>query len=141
MTDLSQDELTVLLIAAKGESMIPIGKWGKAIKDLAARGLMRATDDANYFITEAGRKAQVDTEDADIRAMIVTNNRVVEAKQTAVLENRDVQLSRSIEQAALHPSFAIKTAQKVPGARPDRAAGQVIFEVVRRARDSADAGD
>ena len=27
MTDLSQDELTVLLIAAKGEPMIPIGRW------------------------------------------------------------------------------------------------------------------
>ena len=51
MTD---DELTVLMIASQGESMIPIGRWEKPIRDLTAQGFMRCNDSANYVITEKG---------------------------------------------------------------------------------------
>ena len=36
MTDLSQDELTVLMIAATGERMMPIGRWEAPAKSLVA---------------------------------------------------------------------------------------------------------
>ena len=54
MTD---DELTVLMIAAEGQSMIPIGRWEKPVRDLAFRGLLHKNDDVNYVITPEGRKA------------------------------------------------------------------------------------
>src|SRR5882757_7715260 len=51
MTD---DELTVLMIAAQGESMIPIGRWEVPILSLTTQGLMRRNDGSNYSITEKG---------------------------------------------------------------------------------------
>ena len=57
MSELSQDEFTVLLIAVEGESMIPIGRWRAPILALADRGLMKRNDGFNYGITPEGRKA------------------------------------------------------------------------------------
>ncbi len=54
MTD---DEMTVLMIASQGESMIPIGRWETPIRALTERGLMRSFDSVNYVITDAGTKA------------------------------------------------------------------------------------
>lgn len=54
MTD---DEMTVLLIAAQGESMIPIGRWEKPLLALAERGFMKRNDAVNYVITAKGREA------------------------------------------------------------------------------------
>jgi FkbM family methyltransferase len=53
MTD---DEMTVLLIAAQGESMIPIGRWEQPILALTERGLMKCNDAVNYGITAKGRE-------------------------------------------------------------------------------------
>ena len=58
--------LTVLMIAASGASMIPIGRWEKPVKGLARRGVLRAEDAVNYVITDAGRAASESAErDAD----------------------------------------------------------------------------
>jgi FkbM family methyltransferase len=54
---MTNDEMTVLMIAAEGESMIPIGRWEKPIHDLAQLGLMSKLDSTNYVITPAGREA------------------------------------------------------------------------------------
>lgn len=54
MTD---DEMTVLLIAAQGESMIPIGRWEQPLLALTERGLMRCYDGVNYGITAKGQEA------------------------------------------------------------------------------------
>ena len=40
MTDLSIDEQTVLLIAAEGERLIPIGRWKEPIDSLFAKGFL-----------------------------------------------------------------------------------------------------
>ena len=40
MTELSIDEQTVLLIAAEGERLIPIGRWKEPIDSLFAKGLL-----------------------------------------------------------------------------------------------------
>ena len=59
MSDLSQDELTVLMIAVHGESMMAIGRWQKPIESLLQKGYMqsRGGDNFNCVITPAGRAA------------------------------------------------------------------------------------
>lgn len=61
MSDLSADELTVLLIAAKGEPMIPIARWKAPTLSLIERGYLKPCghpgDPQGYFnnmITKAG---------------------------------------------------------------------------------------
>ena len=54
---LSDDERTVLMIAAAGQSMIPIRRWERPVKSLAAKGYLERLDDVNYVITAAGRAA------------------------------------------------------------------------------------
>ena len=51
---MTNDEMTVLMIAAEGEPMLPIGRWEKPIRDLETRGLMRNHDGISYFITDKG---------------------------------------------------------------------------------------
>lgn len=80
MSDLSADELTVLLIAAKGESMMPIGRWEAPVKSLLARGYLHAGDKFNNFITDAGRRAVNKDEDDTVRQMLNLNNTIVEQK-------------------------------------------------------------
>jgi hypothetical protein len=64
MTDLSTDEQTILLIAAKGERLIPIGRWKESIGALLKRGLLvrerHPGDPDGYFnnvISPSGRLA------------------------------------------------------------------------------------
>jgi hypothetical protein len=54
---LSVDERAVLMIAAEGVPMIPIGRWEASVKALARRGLMQMLDAVNYVITAAGQAA------------------------------------------------------------------------------------
>ncbi len=67
MSELSQDEVAVLLIAKQGQSMIPIGRWEKPTLDLAAKGLLRRADAVNYFITDKGLQAIQQRDDEDFR--------------------------------------------------------------------------
>ena len=83
MSDLSQDELTILMIAAEGESMMPIGRWEKPLDSLVAKGLMHRHDKFNVVITPDGRKACKETEDGNIRGLIEANNTMVTGKETA----------------------------------------------------------
>ena len=79
MPDLSQDELTVLLIAAEGESMMPIGRWEAPTQSLVAKGYLHANDKFNNVITEAGRKACKQAEDDSMRALVGVGNEIVQA--------------------------------------------------------------
>jgi len=83
MSDLTRDELTVLLIAAEGESMMPIGRWEAPLKSLLAKGYMHANDKFNNVITPAGRAAAQRDEDDTARRMIEANNNVVHGKEQA----------------------------------------------------------
>ena len=59
--DLTNDERTVLLIAARGHPMLAIGRWQEPVLSLVQKGFMRRdetrSDVENYVISEAGRKA------------------------------------------------------------------------------------
>lgn len=83
MIDLTQDELTVLLIAAEGKSMMPIGRWEGPVKSLVAKGYLSANDKFNNVITAAGRQAANQDEDNTARQMIEANNAIVNCKESA----------------------------------------------------------
>jgi hypothetical protein len=69
--ELSDDEYTILTIAAKGEPMMPIGKWKPAAESLVAKGFLKGTSSPqdpsgmfNLRITPAGIKASEESETA-----------------------------------------------------------------------------
>jgi hypothetical protein len=71
---LSNDERTILMIACAGESMIPIGRWERPVKSLAAKGYLKMIDHVNYVITAAGRRASEAAErEVDARLRQVRN--------------------------------------------------------------------
>lgn len=70
ITPLSNDERSVLMIAAQGQYMIPLGRWAEPVLSLAKRGFLKKLDDVNYVITEAGRLASDTAEDDAIRDML-----------------------------------------------------------------------
>ena len=83
MTDLTQDELTVLMIAAEGESMMPIGRWEDPVNNLVARGYLKRNDKFNNFITTEGRKALNRDEIETTKARIETTNQIVDGREKA----------------------------------------------------------
>lgn len=106
MSELSDDEFAVLCIANKGESMIPIGRWKEPTLSLARRGLLHANDPSNYVITAAGRVACCESEDASLRQVLESGAKVANAR---------TQAQQSIEQAALHLSYAAKASAVATG--------------------------
>ena len=83
MADLTNDEFTVLMIAAEGESMIPIGRWKAPIHALTERGLMQRNDESNYGITLAGREACAERnreDDAAMLRLLEGNSKTIEAR-------------------------------------------------------------
>jgi hypothetical protein len=74
---LTNDEKTILMIAASGQAMIPIGRWEKPTKALVERGYMAPrphpgdpTGHFNNFITDAGRLAIEQAEKDDFKDLI-----------------------------------------------------------------------
>jgi hypothetical protein len=90
MTDLTQDELTVLMIAAEGQSMMPIGRWEAPVESLVKRGLLRRADKFNNYITPAGRKAADAKDNANIEAVINARNEITYAQEKAAERARDI---------------------------------------------------
>lgn len=78
MTD---DEMTVLLIAAQGSSMIPIGRWEQSIFALTERGLMKCNDAVNYVITPKGREAvKQEEKERDAAFIKAATSKTIEAE-------------------------------------------------------------
>ncbi len=70
MDDLTDDEFSILLIAARGESVMPIGRWEKPVESLVAKGFLKQHDRHNNTITPAGRVALEKRENVDAVAWI-----------------------------------------------------------------------
>ena len=106
---LTSDEQTVLIIAAKGEPMMPIGHWRDSAKSLIAKGLLKPHphpgDPDGFFnlhITAAGQAAADDLEkqdDAALGEMIGPSNQVgiAQKKIRAHAEQIAVQLVDLVE--------------------------------------------
>jgi hypothetical protein len=83
MSELTPDELTVLLIACEGQSMMPIGRWEAPVESLVKRGFLSRSDKFNNYITDAGRAATQQKDDANFKAVIETRNAIVGAQEKA----------------------------------------------------------
>lgn len=83
MTKLTQDELTVLLIASQGESMMPIGRWQAPVESLLKRGYLHANDRFNNVITPEGRIAAELTQSHNERAVAEVHNEIQMAQARA----------------------------------------------------------
>lgn len=92
MSDLTDDELTVLLIADRGESMLPIGRWEYPVKRLVELGYMQSigghnlTDgsSANNVITPAGKRVVRQQTEARDNAMRQAFGKTVNGERPAV---------------------------------------------------------
>jgi hypothetical protein len=101
---LSDDEYTILTIAAKGEPMMPIGRWKPAALSLVAKGYLRGTPSPqdpdgmfNLRITPEGVKASEESEtamDALFGQIITGSNQIghLQKKARASAEQIAVQL-------------------------------------------------
>jgi hypothetical protein len=78
---LSDDELTVLLIAAQNQPMIPIGRWEAPTKSLIEKGYLKPhghpgdpTGHFNNYITDAGRLVaeQSEKQQDDLLGQVLT---------------------------------------------------------------------
>ncbi len=128
MPELTDDELTVLMIAAQGESMIAIGRWQKPTESLIQKGFMqsRGGDNFNCVITDAGRAACKEAEDAPYRAMIETAGKI----QTTQAQIPDFaeQAAHLLEKAGLASSI-------VTGDAPEAAIKKWGSVIINRALD------
>lgn len=90
MPDLTPDEKTVLLIAAQGEPMMPIGRWKAPTESLVKKGFMKPrphpgdpTGHFNHHITPIGQLAVYETEKEDDRELrsLITHSTVIGHEQ------------------------------------------------------------
>ena len=123
-TPLSDDEFTVLLIAAEDQSMMPIGRWRAPVESLLARGYLRSLDRFNNVITPEGRKA-IEARNADDASAIGQAYRQVADAQ--------VEARRAVEEAAQALAHAARVSVGATGDRLDTAVLNWNGELLRRA--------
>ena len=124
---LTDDEYAILMIAAEGRSMLPIGRWEKPVNDLVARGLMIRHDPSNNTISPAGREALEQRERDDIAAIRAVGQKLAgaQAAQTSIRE--------LAEQAAQLLAQAARASAEVTGDHPEVAVRKWIDEIYVRA--------
>lgn len=127
MPDLTEDELAVLMIAARGESMIAIGRWEQPINHLVQMGLLLRHDKANHTITPAGREvlqAEEKITDKALGGLIESSSRVGAAQKSI----RDF-----AEQAAQLLAEASRESARITGDRKEYAAQEWSRIILNRA--------
>jgi hypothetical protein len=131
MSDLSQDELTVLLIASKGEPMMPIGRWREPTVNLIARGYMKPrphpgdpTGHFNNYITPEGM-AVAQQNDGDV---------VRDAGMTATaISHEQRKIRANAEQIAVQLVDLATASNKVTGDDPKVALEKWTLLIAKRA--------
>jgi hypothetical protein len=90
MSDLTQDELTVLMIAAEGEPMMPIGRWEAPCRSLVEKGYLKPhpqpgdpSGGHNLHITTDGKIIASKEEDARLRAVLTVNSQIQHTQKIA----------------------------------------------------------
>jgi hypothetical protein len=125
---ITDDEFTVLMIAAKGEYMLPIGRWKPSIEALTERGLMvgqHLNGGLQYTITRAGKAAITEREQEEnkqIGQLIERSNSIAVVKKLA-------------EEAAQKLASAAKESQAITGDSAEVALEKWTKAVVERAKD------
>ncbi len=124
MTDLTDDEFTILMIAAQGESMMPIGRWEKPVSNLVKRGLLQSNDRFNNAITDKGRAALDAKNTDDATALIAAFN----------VPTASVSRTRKIaEQAAEQLAEVSRASYAITGDAPADAARRWSEVILNRA--------
>ena len=133
MSDLSQDELTVLLIAAKGEPMMPIGRWKAPTEQLVKRGYIKPhphpgdpTGHFNNYITPEGRAAVEIAEDEPLREMLQVG---------ASIQHEHRKIRAHAEQIAVQLVELAQASHKVTGDTPVQALENWSRTILKRALD------
>ena len=124
MPELTDDERTVLMIADQGESMMPIGRWERPVNHMVELGYLQRHDKFNNSITETGRLAINEANDAvdtaAAKALIAGHNgKVVYRQHGEALATKLVEMTRAAMQVTNdEPAVAL---QKCVAAIRDRA--------------------
>lgn len=129
MTDLTDDEFTILMIAAQGEYLAPIGRWQEPILSAASRGLLKKLNDVNYVITDAGKQAIKERDQQDDQALRGAYLGVAKKMDTAATTQASIQ--EFIRQAADLLAQAARASSLVTGDAPAVSAqrwGEVIVQ-------------
>jgi len=126
MSDLTDDEYAVLLIAAEGESLMPIGRWKPAVESLVAKGYLRQLDPFNNVITTEGRKAVGKREQGDTAALKQALGQVADVRTEA---------QKAVEAAAQSLAKAAKSSVRATGDTAQSAVLAWNVEVLRRAME------
>lgn len=133
MANLSRDEETVLLIAAKGERMMPIGRWKAPVETLTAKGLLTTqpnpgdpTGNFNCVITAAGREAveQLDTAFDTVPAIQQT---------VGAIAHEHAKLRAEAEHIAVKLAALVGNSVKVTGEPAQESAENWVRVIVKRA--------
>lgn len=124
MTVLTDDERTVLMIAAEGESMMAVARWEKPIESLVAKGLMCRHDKFNHVITPEGREAIKGVEDEPYRQMLDLGVQIRNAREQA---------RQLVEQAANHLVLAARASSVATGETHETSAMWLNKNVLERA--------
>ena len=97
MAELTQDEETVLTLAAQGSSMIPIGRWEAPTKSLEAKGLLTRKDPVNFFVSAVGLQVYEDRDKARDKDI----GRMIELQGQAAIRERLIREKMNVVTAAV----------------------------------------
>ena len=124
---ITDDEFSVLMIAAEGQYMLAIGRWELPTKSLEKKGMLKCeilAGGPQYTITEVGREAIAAREQA-------------ETAELKSLVNRGTTLIGGIrgdaERAAQYLAKAAKASEQVNGDAPEVAAKHWSESILVRA--------
>ena len=129
MSNLTDHERAVLMLAADGNSLIPIGIWEKPILNLTLLGLMKKFDSVNYGITDAGRLM--------LQGVEAEENEDYRKALTRLTDDRNAQTqsAMSSNQAAQHLVVAARAAAKLSGNTPEQEIWTIGQGIISRAME------
>lgn len=118
--NLSQDDITCLMILSRGEALLAIGKWEPTLLSLYERGLVgqRTTPGGgvDFVIGRGGELALRDYEDEEMLELIEANNNLVEIRQ------RHNSMQDAVRQIAQVMAAAALASSDITGDDPSAAA-------------------
>jgi hypothetical protein len=131
---ITDDEFSVLMIAAQGEYMLPIGRWKPSIESLTQKGLMccqHINGGPQYTITRAGKAAINEREQTETESFSAASARVAKAQKAA----REL-----VEETAKLLVETAKVSSTLTGDTPETSARKWSPLILERALDILNGG-
>jgi hypothetical protein len=131
---LTNDEMSVLMIADRDEYMLAVGRWELPVKSLTNKGLLKCemlNGGPQYSITDAGRAAMKQGDDDNIRAML-------QAASSVGTAQKEVRVGA--ETAAQLLAEIAKLSAPITGDTPETAARRWSTIILNRALDIINGG-